>query len=145
VVGASDESPTAPVRALAPVPGSNALVFVVSGPIARASIPALCARLRALLEGSDAELVVCDVGALVDPDIGTVDALARLALTARRLGRRVRLRDPSARLQELVGLVGLCGAGRDDAALPLEPEGQPEQREQASGVEKRVEGGDPAV
>ena len=41
-------------------------------------------------------------------DLELVDALARLQLTARRLGCSVRLRDPSDRLCELLALVGVA-------------------------------------
>jgi hypothetical protein len=51
---------------------------VVDGPIAREDIPGLCARVSGLLEASDAPLVICDVGALEQPDAATVDALAQL-------------------------------------------------------------------
>lgn len=60
--------------------------------------------------------VVLDVRTLVGPDLATVDALARMALVARRLGYRVELRDAAVGLRELLALVGLaevlaCGAG----------------------------------
>lgn len=67
----------------------------------------LCERLRAMLEASGADAAVIDVAALADPDVGTVDALARVLLTARRLGRDVRLRHVSRRLCELLAFVGL--------------------------------------
>jgi ABC-type transporter Mla MlaB component len=85
----------------------STIVFVISGGIARADVPELCERARVLLERSGAELVICDVGTLADPDAGTVDALARLQLTARLLGRRVRLRHASVELQELLDFMGL--------------------------------------
>jgi hypothetical protein len=69
-------------------------------------------------------------------DIGTVDALARLQLTARRLGWRLRLREVPVELRELIELAGLSHA------LGVEPVGQPEEREVALDVEKRVQPGD---
>ena len=66
--------------------------------------------------------IVCDVGALA-PDAAAVDALARLQLTARRLGCEIRLRDASVDLQDLLDFVGL----RD--VLRVEPGGQAEERE----------------
>jgi STAS domain-containing protein len=81
--------------------------LVVRGPIAPQDIPALCRRARALLERSDAELVVCDVGGLADPDAVTVEALARVRLTVRRLGRRFGLRHPCQELGELLAFMGL--------------------------------------
>ena len=78
-----------------------------------------------------------DVSALA-PDAVTVDALARLQLAARRVGRRIRLRDAS---DELVELITFCGL-RD--VLGVEPRGQAEQREEPLRVEEERELGDPA-
>jgi ABC-type transporter Mla MlaB component len=141
-VAAPDDCSATPIRALPCAPGSSTMVVIVDGRIARDDAPDLCAKLTELLNNSDAERVVCDVGALVNPDIGTVDVLARLALTARRLGCQVQLRHARPRLQNLVGLVGLCGAGSPSERLPLEVEGQAEQWEHASGVEERGQPGD---
>jgi ABC-type transporter Mla MlaB component len=141
-VAAPDDSSAAPIRALPPAPWSSTMVVVVDGRIARADAPKLCDQLTATLKDRSTDLVICDVGALVNPDIGTVDVLARLALTARRLGCQVRLRHARPRLQDLVALVGLCGAERPGAALPLEMEGESEQREHASGVQERGQPGD---
>ena len=73
----------------------------------REDLPGLCARVCALLEGSGARVVLCDVRG-VDVDAVTVDALARLQLAARRRGCRVRLRHASTDLRELVALMGLA-------------------------------------
>lgn len=54
------------------------------------------------------------------PDLRLVDALGRLALTARRHGWQVRIRDASDDLLGLLELVGLAGV------LALEPRRQPE-------------------
>ena len=66
-------------------------------------------------------------------DIGTVDALARLQLTARRRGWRFRLREIPLELRELIELAGLS------CALGVEAGGQAEEREERLGVEERVE------
>jgi hypothetical protein len=66
--------------------------------------------------------IVCDVGALA-PDASAVDALARLQLTARRLGYEIRLRDASVALQDLLDFVGLRNV------LCVEAGGQAEERE----------------
>lgn len=112
---------------------------MISGPLTPADAAALCERARSELERSGAEVLVCDVAGLTHPDAGTIEALARLQLTARRLGRRVRLRDPSRELRELLDLFGLTDV------LRVEPGRQPEEREQPLGVEERVEMGDPPV
>lgn len=84
--------------------------------------------------------VACDLAAVVEPDVGTVEVLARLQLAARRHGCEVRVRHASSELRELVDFVGLRHVLPLRADLGLEPEWQPEQREQAGGVEEE---GDP--
>ena len=121
------------------------IVLVIDGAIDRTEVPKLSERARALLEESDADLVVCDVGALVDPDAVAVNALARLQLTARRLGCQVRLRHASLELQDLLAFMGLGDVVRLSAALPLEPRRQTEEREQARGVEEEANPADPTV
>jgi ABC-type transporter Mla MlaB component len=83
------------------------LAFAIRGPIARTDLPGLCDRVCALLESSDAEVVLCDVRG-VEHDAVTVDALARLQLAARRHGCRVRLRHAADPLCELVAFMGLA-------------------------------------
>ena len=80
--------------------------FAVTGPIARHDLPALCARVCALLESSGASTAECDVGT-VAPDAVTVDALARLQLAARHYGCRVQLHHASSELAELITFMGL--------------------------------------
>jgi ABC-type transporter Mla MlaB component len=82
------------------------IAFAVRGPIARADLPGLCDRVCALLTDSPGADALCDVSG-VEPDAVTVDALARLQLGARRCGCRVRLRNASPELRELVALMGL--------------------------------------
>jgi ABC-type transporter Mla MlaB component len=108
-------------------------LLVLAGPVAPDEAAKLGDDVRALLETSEARVVVCDVGALGPVHIGTVDVLARLQLAARRAGGRIRLRDPAPALRALLDLVG----------LPFELEGQAEQREPARGVEEAVEPRDP--
>jgi ABC-type transporter Mla MlaB component len=82
-------------------------VLVVGSPVADGDAAALCARLQALIADRDGSTtdVVCDVYG-VAADVAGVDALARLALTARRLGCRISLRGAS---DELVRLLAFCG------------------------------------
>jgi ABC-type transporter Mla MlaB component len=82
------------------------VAFTVRAPIARADLPGLCDRVCALLETSGAAVALCDVRG-VEPDAVTVDALARLQLGAQRHGCRVRLRNASDELRELVAFMGL--------------------------------------
>jgi ABC-type transporter Mla MlaB component len=60
------------------------------------------------VERSDAELVVCDVRALTQPDAVAVEALARVRLTVRRQGRRVGICHSCRELRELLAFMGLA-------------------------------------
>jgi ABC-type transporter Mla MlaB component len=83
--------------------------------------------------------IVCDVGAIIDADAATVDALARFQLVARRAGRQVRLAHASPELRRLVAFMGLEGV------LPVEAERQAKTREHRLGVEEEGEVDDPAL
>ena len=87
-------------------PPQSTVAFTIEGPIARADLPGLCDRVCALLETNRSGVALCDVGS-VDVDAVTVDALARLQLAARRHGCRVRLRNASSELLDLVAFMGL--------------------------------------
>ena len=91
------------------MPGSTprAAVFAIRPPIARSDLPGLCHRVSAVLAATDAAVVDCAVGG-VEPDAMTVDALARLALAARRRACRIRLCGASDELLALVALMGLA-------------------------------------
>jgi ABC-type transporter Mla MlaB component len=93
------------------------LAFAIRGPIARADLPGLCARVCALLERSGARVAVCDVAG-VAADAVAVDALARLQLAARRHGCQVRLERAS---DELLALVAFMGLADVLAAPPEDP------------------------
>ena len=85
-----------------------------------------------------------DVSAITDPNCGTVDDLARLQLAARRLGQRVVLFGARPRLIEMVEMAGLADvlpASRSGAEVRREPE----EGEEALGVEEEGDAGDPAV
>jgi ABC-type transporter Mla MlaB component len=119
--------------------------LVIRAPIACADVAGLCGRVRRRAAESDADVILCDVRGLVRADVLTVHALARVQLTARRLGRRVRLLDPPPELRDLLRFVGLDEALPAARGLRVEPVGQAEEREEPRGVEERVEPGDPAV
>lgn len=68
-------------------------------------------------------------------DLSTIDALARLALSARRRGRTVRVVQPSAGLQELLALVGLADLIVVDDRLAGQVGRQPEEAEQLGAQE----------
>ena len=126
-----------PAAGLPVVDAMTPPVLVLSGPLTTpGEVSGPCEALRALLDGGGrGRVVVCDVAGLGPPGLAAVNLLARLQLTARRAGGRIRLRDPSAALCALLDLVG----------LRFETEGQPEQREPPLRVQEAVEPGDPAV
>jgi len=74
--------------------------------------------------------IVCDVAALPAADLAAVGSLARIALEARRQGLRLRLAGVDRTLADLIVLTGL------GEVLGVESGGQPEEREQALGVEE---------
>ena len=82
------------------------VTMTVQGPIERAGLPALTARVCALFANHPGFVVSCDVGDVI-PDAVTVEALSRLQLAARRYGCQVRIRNGSTELRELVALMGL--------------------------------------
>jgi ABC-type transporter Mla MlaB component len=88
------------------IPAPRTITFTVRGPIESADLPGLCDRVCALFSGQRGCVAYCDVSG-VEPDAVTVDALARLQLGASRNGCRVRLRNASAELLEVVALMGL--------------------------------------
>ena len=90
-----------------PTEGEAPIVIVLSNSIARADIPELCERARKRLEHGTGRVVICDAGAVTTPDAVAVDAVARLQLTAKRVGCELRLRHACAELEELIALAGL--------------------------------------
>jgi len=133
------------------VAGSAECVWVVEPGIDHAGIPAVCERFASFAESSAAcpgaceTVIVCDVGAITDPDLATLSLLARLQLTARRFGRGIQLHRAQDRLIELILFSGL------GAVLPLRSESvrelrwEAEQGEEPVHVEEVVESLDPPV
>lgn len=66
-----------------------------------------------------ARVLVVDVRAIGEPDLETIETLARLVLEAKRRDRRVRLINAPPGLGELVALAGLS------RAIRLTPDGRP--------------------
>ena len=139
---AREKSPAGSVPAERPALQANAQGLAIRGRIARADVAGLCDRARDLLESAESNLVVCDVGALVDPDAATIDALARLQLAARRAGRRISLSHASRELQELLALMGLHRVVPLETGLIVQPGGKAEQGEITLGVEEEADPGD---
>ncbi len=78
-------------------------------------------------------------------DLSLVDQLARLQLTAQRMGCWIRLDEAPRPLCELVDLVGLTEVLRPGWGLVVQVCGETEGGEQMSGVEEAVEPGDPVA
>jgi ABC-type transporter Mla MlaB component len=96
------------------VDATEPIVLVVRGQLAMADTARLCEELTVQItamgaaDGTDAiREAICDVGGLVRPDLIAVNTLARLHLTARRHGFRLRLRGADRELHLLLDLVGL--------------------------------------
>jgi hypothetical protein len=87
----------------------SSIAFTVGRRVTGADIALLCDALRTRLDAGRLDVVVCDVGALVDPDAATVDALARMQLICRRLGCRLQLEHACPELCELIDFMGLRG------------------------------------
>jgi ABC-type transporter Mla MlaB component len=137
----------------------DSAVLVLEGRIAPDDIAGLCRRLGALLAEGRTGRVVIDVAGLSDPDVSTVDAVARLQLTAKRAGSSVELRHACERLRELLALVGLtdvvpCAGGSsepdgpdgpDDPRSVVEALGRPHVGEELVDVEEVVQPDDPVA
>jgi ABC-type transporter Mla MlaB component len=90
-------------------PESDTADIVVAGPLRPADVPRLCEHIQRLPPPDlGEEPVVCDVAELAPADLCAVDALARMTLTARRLGRGLTLRDAPSELRDLLALAGLA-------------------------------------
>ena len=122
-------------------PGPTTIVLSLGGPLARADLPALCDRGRALLDASGADVLVCDASGLAEADAVAVDAVARLQLTARRLGRRICVRHAPMELEELLRMTGLA----EICGLRAKLEREPEEREDPLRVEEEGELLDPSA
>jgi len=111
------------------------VLVAINGAICPEDVPNLCETIGALLRCDGAGVVLVDVGG-VRGDASAVDALARIALAAQRLGVRMMIRNATPELEALVRFVGVA------EALGLEPLGQPEQGEQTLSVEEEGDLGD---
>lgn len=122
---------------------TSTIAMAISGRLARADVPAMLERIGRLLEGTSSGTIVCDVAAVIDPDLVSVDALAALQLWALRLGRPLRFQHASPELRELIALAGLSGTLPCPEELRLEVQRQPEEREEARRVQEECDPADP--
>ena len=111
-LAAPEESQSVGTPSQRPARDPSEIVIIIGGRLDRADAVRLGTHARALLEHGGAELLVCDVGALIKPDAVVIDALCRMRLAARRLGCQLALRDASSHLGELLALVGLTDVMR---------------------------------
>ncbi|MEV0525362.1 STAS domain-containing protein [Streptomyces sp. NPDC050439] len=111
--------------------------LTLTGTLDREVTHRLCEEARSLLHATGADILVCDVADVGPPVLAAIDALARLQLTARRAGGRIRLRNPTPALRELLDLVGL--------PMDVEMGRQAEQREPPGRVQEAVEARDPPL
>ena len=90
----------------------RSITLTVRAPLLLADLPGLYERTCALLAGVSPDMLLCDV-ADIAADAVAVDALARLALAARRRGCDVRLRGASPELLALMDFVGVADVLRE--------------------------------
>jgi len=83
--------------------------------------------------------VDCDLRHVRWADVGTVGALARAHLNARRQGVRLHVLHAPPELQKLIAFAGL------EEVLLGRDRGEPEEREEPLGVEERRKADDPTV
>ena len=109
--------------------------LTLPAPVGLADVPALCDRAERLLREGLATTLECDVAEVQAPDLGAVEALTRVDLTAKRLGAGIRLRGASVGLLELLAFCGLPLESVVDA------QGQAEEREEPGGVQEERDAG----
>lgn len=126
--------------------GFGERVWVVEpGVVDPAAIAGLCERFAAFARAGTGRVIICDVGAITDPDLATLSLLARLQMTARRLGCGIQLHRAQRRLIELILFSGLGGVLPLYCGLTLEPHREAEQGEEPLDIEEVVDPLDPPV
>ena len=138
--------------------GDRCVVLCLHGSLSDEELAGLCTRVDALVRlgcgrigdsGADHRLV-CDLTGLDTVDLGLIDQMARLRLTARRAGGVVTFQHAGAALKGLLALIGLDDvllAERDRGPVgrvSVECQRQAEHREEP-GVEKDIEMHDPPL
>jgi ABC-type transporter Mla MlaB component len=91
------------------------ITLAIAGPLTRQDLPGLTRRVRELLERTGATGLTCDLAGL-EADAVAVDALARIALAARRAGAQLIVTRASGDLLSLIAFMGLdCAVGEGQA------------------------------
>jgi ABC-type transporter Mla MlaB component len=101
-------------------PAQPSLSIAIRGPLSHEDLPGLVARTCEVLAGGRGGVLRCELGD-VAADAVSVDALARLALAARRRSCSVLLCGASLELRSLVALVGLGEVLRAEPPAPPSP------------------------
>ena len=95
---------------------------------------------RAVIVAADGQVIdACVLEGAGPPDLAAVDALARFALQAARLGARVVLEEVSAPMGDLLELAGLRLQRRDGLEPGRLVRGAAEMRGQSEGGEQALE------
>jgi hypothetical protein len=127
------------------IPGQSKTIVLAIDSLRPEEVAELVAHLSPVVTPDGTTVLLCDLARLADADMATIDALARLALRARRLGCAVSLRAASP---ELIALLAFAGLGDVLPCAPtsgVEVVGQPEQREEPLGVQEERDPADPPV
>jgi hypothetical protein len=98
-----------------------------------------------LADPDAAHLLAIDVSDIDEVDLRTVDALARVALTCRRMGGQVLLVEAAADLVSLLAFSGLADVIRCLPRSGLEPVRQSEEREETRRVQEERDAADAAA
>jgi hypothetical protein len=104
-------------------PRPRAYLLVVPAPRSPGCVDRLSEGVARIV-AAGVDVVVCDVADLVRPDLLAIDAVARMQLSARRLGGSIRLLHAGPTLAALLGLAGLAEvvpAWPEDGADPGPP------------------------
>ena len=121
------------------------IILALEGGLERDAVgPLRDALNQRLNRDGSARIVVCDVGGLV-ADLSSIDALARIRLTAARHGALFFLRNASGELRGLIALIGLSQVLPLEPPLSVELQRQAEQREQPRRVEEERDAPDPRL
>lgn len=115
------------------------ITITLRRPLTALEIPDLCDDAAIVLALAPAARLVCDVAAIVSPDRPSLDALARLALVARRVDTEVELVNACPSLVAIVDMAGLADVIRVRPVSGVEVGREPEQGEEGVGVEEEVE------
>jgi len=89
-------------------------------------------------------ILVVDVRTLTEPDLGTIEVLARLQLTARRLGATIRLGHTCDQMRDLLACSGMGELLPLDADSSVDGDRLAEERKELL-VDEEVDPRDPAA